>query len=70
LHRPIVSPGCVAPAVQVCEAVRTSCCASLSGADLALGYLHRGHLVLAPPMDGALVFVPGDKLVVLSESFL
>ncbi|KAG2454852.1 hypothetical protein HYH02_000684 [Chlamydomonas schloesseri] len=50
---------------QVCEVVR---CAP--GGDVALGYMHRGHLHLAPPADTQLVLVAGDKLVVLSESFL
>lgn len=50
--------------LQVCEVVRSQ------GDDLALGYLHRGHLHLAPPRDTQLVLVAGDKLVVLSESFL
>ena len=40
------------------------------GGDVALGYMHRGHLHLAPPADTQLVLVAGDKLVVLSEGFL
>ncbi|KXZ46801.1 hypothetical protein GPECTOR_40g535 [Gonium pectorale] len=48
---------------QVCEVVHAT-------GDAALGYQHRGHLVLAPPAASPLVLVAGDKLVVLSESFL
>jgi hypothetical protein len=37
--------------------------------DVALGFLHRGHLLLAPSAEEQLTIVSGDKLVVLSEAF-
>ncbi|GLC42605.1 hypothetical protein PLESTM_001355600 [Pleodorina starrii] len=58
-----IAPGSRVSWAQVAEVVRQE-------DDVALGFLHRGRLHLAPPAEEVWEVAPGDKLVVLSEAFL
>ncbi|GLI59479.1 hypothetical protein VaNZ11_001362 [Volvox africanus] len=57
-----IRPGSQVSWAQVSEVVRAR-------QDVALGYIHRGQLHLAPPADMNLRLAEGDKLVVMSEDW-
>ncbi|GIL63702.1 hypothetical protein Vafri_17590 [Volvox africanus] len=57
-----IRPGSHVSWAQVSEVVRAR-------QDVALGYIHRGQLHLAPPADMNLRLAEGDKLVVMSEDW-